>query len=118
LRFIASIDGRDNEKDIISQKSIAYMVNTNPSELPIGWSRTSQKGEWTRSGSLSGTSALIRYQKDGYSWIFITNTSSWKGSRFPRQIDALIRTSLQKVSDWPERNLFSILELKSNSNSR
>ncbi len=118
LRFIASIDGRNNEKDIISQKSIAYMVNTNPSELPIGWSRTSQKGEWTRSGSLSGTSALIRYQKDGYSWIFVTNTSSWKGSRFPRQIDALIRTSLQKVSDWPERNLFSILELKSNSNSR
>lgn len=106
LLFVASIDGRPNIPDIISKKSIDIMTINVPGMSPIGWAKISSKGDWSRTGTLSGTSALLKYQRDGISWVFITNTSSWKGSRFPRKIDGLLNKVLQKVDIWPERDLF------------
>jgi CubicO group peptidase (beta-lactamase class C family) len=106
LLFVASIDGKPNVPDIISQKSVKIMTTGNSQLLPIGWAKVSSKGDWSRTGTLSGTSALLKYQQDGLSWVFITNTSSWKGSRFPKQIDGLFKSALKKVSIWPDRNLF------------
>ncbi len=114
LKLVAAIDGRDGVEDILSKKSVRIMTNSDPSNLPIGWAKCTTAGDWTRSGTLSGTSALIKYSPNGYSWVFITNTSSWKGARFPNYIDALFRGALQKVPKWPERDLF---ELKLNGNT-
>ncbi len=108
LKFVASIDGRDMQPDILSKESIEYMVKSGGSLLPIGWAKTYKSGDWSRTGTLSGTSALLKYQRDGYSWVFITNTSSWKGSHFPKQIDGFFRRALKKVSVWPDRNLFDL----------
>jgi CubicO group peptidase (beta-lactamase class C family) len=108
LKLVAALDGRDGVKDILTQESISIMTSSTPSDLPIGWARSTTSGEWTRTGSFSGTSALLKYNRDGYSWVFITNTSSWKGAGFPVQINALFRSALQKVSDWPERDLFDV----------
>ena len=115
LKLIAAIDGRSGIEDILSKKSIDYMTRSDPSTLPIGWAKCTASGDWTRSGTLSGTSALVKYSPSGYSWVFITNTSSWKGARFPNYIDALFRGALHKVSKWPERDLFE-LKLDSNTN--
>jgi hypothetical protein len=82
------------------------MTNSTPSTLPIGWAKCTSSGDWSRTGTLSGTSALLKYSRDGFSWVFITNTSSWKGSTFPRQIDALFRNAFKRVALWPERDLF------------
>lgn len=114
LKLVAAIDGRDGVTDILSRKSVRTMTTSDPSNLPIGWAKCTAAGDWTRSGTLSGTSALIKYSPNGYSWVFITNTSSWKGARFPNYIDALFRGALQKVPKWPERDLF---ELKFNGNT-
>jgi len=111
LLFVASIDGRDGIPDILSPRSISLMTTSTPQNLPIGWAKTTSSGDWSRTGTLSGSSAMLKYQRDEISWVLITNTSSWKGSRFPRQIDGLLRKSLQKVSNWPERNLFELKTL-------
>ena len=109
LLFVASIDGKPNIPDIISKKSIDIMTSSSAQILPIGWAKVNSSGDWSRTGTLSGTSALLKYQRDGTSWVLITNTSSWKGSRFPRQIDGLFKNALQKVSVWPDRDLFDLL---------
>lgn len=106
LLFVASIDGKDGIPDIISRKSIAIMTSSSTGVLPIGWSKINSNGDWFRSGNLSGSSALIKYQTDRISWVFITNTSSWKGARFPRLIDGMFKKILQKASSFPDRDLF------------
>mgnify|MGYP002562992277 CR=1 FL=1 len=65
------------------------------------------KGNWTRSGSFAGTSAMIKRQSDGYTWVFITNTSSWTGSKFPKKIEDLMRRALSTVKAFPQRDMFS-----------
>ncbi|MFA5849345.1 MAG: serine hydrolase domain-containing protein [Bacteroidales bacterium] len=111
LLFVASIDGKPDVPDIISKKSINIMTSSTPKLLPIGWAKVNSNGDWSRTGTLSGTSALLKYQRDGFSWVLITNTSSWKGARFPRKIDALFDKTMQSVIVWPERNLFDTKSL-------
>jgi CubicO group peptidase (beta-lactamase class C family) len=108
LLLVAAIDGKPGIPDILSSNTINTMTYVSPGELPIGWSKVSSRGDWSRTGTLSGSSALIKCQKSGYSWAIITNTSSWNGSRFPKEMDNLFRRALLKVSLWPERNLFEI----------
>ncbi len=108
LKLAAAIDGEESVTDIITPESIAIMTSSTPSDLPIGWARCTPSGVWSRTGGFSGTSALLKYDRNGYSWVFVTNTSSWKGAGFPGQIDALFRSALKKVSSWPERDLFEV----------
>lgn len=108
LRFLAAIDGNPEVKDILKPETIRYMTKSLPNALPIGWIETNTHGDWTRTGTLAGTSALMKKQRDGYSWIFVTNTSSWKGSRFPHYIDAMMQKAMTTVPQWPERDLFEL----------
>jgi CubicO group peptidase (beta-lactamase class C family) len=106
LKLVAALDGRDNIKDLLSKECIEIMTSSSSSTLPIGWAKCTPNGEWSRTGTLSGTSAMVKYNRNGYSWVFVTNTSSWKGSRFPGYIDAFFRGAIHKVADWPQRDLF------------
>lgn len=108
LRFLAAIDGRPEVKDILKPETIRYMTEALPNTLPIGWIETNSAGDWSRTGTLAGTSALMKKQQDGYSWVFVTNTSSWKGSRFPHYIDAMMQKAMSTVGQWPDRNLFEL----------
>jgi hypothetical protein len=74
---------------------------------PAGWASSSSKF-WLRSGSMSGTSALIKAQKDGYSWVFISNSSSWNGPGLARQMNREITQALRKVKKWPEADYFAL----------
>ena len=108
LKFVASIDNHPNVKDILTPESIETMVSSGPGKLPIGWAKTYKDGDWVRTGTLSGTSAMLRHQTDGYTWVFITNTSSWKGSDFSKMIDRFFKKEIKQVSFWPERDLFEL----------
>jgi CubicO group peptidase (beta-lactamase class C family) len=108
LKFVASIDDHPVIKDILSHESICKMTDSGPGRLPIGWAKTYQHGDWVRTGTLSGTSAMLRHQTDGYTWVFVTNTSSWKGSDFPKLIDGFFKKEIKKVSIWPNRDLFEL----------
>ena len=106
MKFITAIDPDDSKPDILKPTTIAYMTEKDSRKYPIGWMRTTDHNVWSRSGSLAGSSAMLKRQSNGYTWVFITNTSSWSGSRFPNKIDAMIRTALNNVKDWPDRDLF------------
>ena len=106
LKFVAAIDGDDSKPDILRKETIAMMTANSEKVLPIGWMRTSAAGEWTRTGTMSGTNALLKRQNNGYTWVFVTNTSSWRGSRFHHQINNMLRQAFDRVTEWPEKDMF------------
>ena len=107
-RFVASIDGKPEVEDIISAEAVAQMTEYFDKETySLGWNDTDPAKGWSRTGTLAGTSALVKYFPDGECWILITNTSTWRGPSQSRQIDNLFKQCRELYSDkLPIRNLF------------
>lgn len=109
-RLIASVDGCSVVPDVISLQSVKDMTRQMPGgDYSLGWNFTPVGRPWVRTGSLSGTSALVMRYPDGQCWILITNTSTWKGHGFSldtiRLFDMLRKKYMPKM---PKRNLFCI----------
>jgi len=107
-RLVASIDGHPAVPDIISKESFRLMTEYFDTEtFSLGWNDTNPAKGWSRSGTLSGTCALVRHYPDGECWTLITNTSTWKGPRQARYTEDLFRQCRELYSDkLPARNLF------------
>lgn len=107
-RLVASIDGDPGVPDIISAEAVAQMTEYFDTEtFSLGWNDTNPDKGWSRSGTLSGTCALVKRFPDGECWILITNTSTWKGPGQARYTDDLFRQCRQLYSaKLPKRNLF------------
>lgn len=107
-RLIASVDGMPHVKDILNANSIAFMTKEQPEHnFSIGWNFTAKGNPWIRTGSLSGTSALVLKYPDGQCWILITNTSTWKGHGFSKDSMAFFEKLRKKYMDtMPKRDLF------------
>lgn len=107
-RLIASIDGIPHVKDILSKHSVDFMTQEQPDHnFSIGWNYTAKGRPWIRTGSLSGTSALVLKYPDGQCWILITNTSTWKGHGFSNDSMAFFEKLRQKyMADMPKKDLF------------
>ncbi len=107
-RFVSSINGKPELKDIISQESVEEMVEYfDEKTFPLGWNDTKPEKGWTRTGTLSGTTALIRYYPDGECWIMITNTSTYRGPGHAKYGNALFEQCRINYSEFlPQRNLF------------
>lgn len=107
-RVVSALDGRnDATPDVLKHASVEYMTSNVRGRMPIGWINTYGAGNWTRSGSFAGTSAMVKRQRNGYNWVFVTNTSSWTGSKFPKKIEDLMTRALSTVKAFPSRDLFS-----------
>ena len=107
-RFVSAINGLPGVKDILSRSSIERMTEYyDEHTFPLGWIAVTSSGEWIRTGSLTGTSALIKRYPDGECWVLITNTSTPARSRFTRLSRALC-DSLRNEFGYilPEKNLF------------
>ena len=111
-RFVASIDGRPEVPDIISVESVRRMTEWfDPDTFSLGWNDTKPTGEWTRTGTFSGTSALIKYFPDGECWVLVTNTSTWRGAGLARFTTEMFEKSRAACSALlPLRNLFYVQE--------
>ena len=107
-RLVASIDILPGVKDILSKKSVEFMTREMPDhDFSIGWNFCPKGRPWIRTGSLSGTSALVLRYPDGECWILITNTSTWKGHGFSNDTMRLFERLRQENRDkFPKRNLF------------
>lgn len=107
-RLVASIDLLPGVKDILSKKSVEFMTREMPDhDFSIGWNFCPKSRPWIRTGSLSGTSALVLRYPDGECWILITNTSTWKGHGFSNDTMRLFERLRQENRDkFPKRNLF------------
>ncbi len=109
-RLVASIDGRPEVRDIISQEAVSQMTGYLDREtFSLGWNDTNPAAGWSRTGTLAGTCALVKYFPDGECWIMVTNTSTWKGPGQSRYTDALFKQCRELYSKKiPARNLFDI----------
>ncbi len=107
LKLVSAINKCPVKEDFLTPESIDFMTPYGKNAKPAGWASSSAKF-WLRSGSMSGTSALIKAQKDGYSWVFISNSSSWNGPGLARQMNREITQALRKVKKWPETDYFAL----------
>ena len=107
-RLVASVDLLPGVKDILSKKSVEFMTREMPDhDFSIGWNFCPKGRPWIRTGSLSGTSALVLRYPDGECWILITNTSTWKGHGFSNDTMRLFERLRQENRDkFAKRNLF------------
>jgi len=107
-RLIASIDIRRSVNDIINRESVHQMVQYFDSDTySLGWNDTDPEKGWKRTGTFSGTTALIMYYPDGECWIFASNTSTWKGpshATYTGQLFSELRRTYSSV--LPKRDLF------------
>lgn len=110
LRFALAIDGnndKDGIKDVISKESVLILQKNVKQRLPIGWASV-RGGVLERTGSFSGTSAIMRFQEGDYSWIMLTNTSSWIGPKLNNRIKSAVRANLGSFPKMEtDRNLFN-----------
>lgn len=107
-RFVASIDGRPEIPDILSMESIEAMTEYfDENTYSLGWNDTAPEKGWTRTGTFSGTSALIKYFPDGECWIFVSNTSTWKGPGQAKYTNSLFEYCREHYGDaLPQRDMF------------
>lgn len=107
-RLVAAIDGRPEVEDIISPEAVAQMTEYFDKETySLGWNDTDPAKGWSRTGTLAGTSALVKYFPDGECWILITNTSTWRGPGLSRYTETLFKQCRELCSEkLPSRNLF------------
>ncbi len=109
--LVASIDGKSEVADILLPESVEEMTAYRDREtFSIGWNDTDPKKGWVRTGTLAGTNAVIKYFPDGECWIFISNSSTWKGPahfRYTCQLFDVLRESYS--GRLPARNLFEAI---------
>ena len=107
LKLIVAIDSIPGITGLLSQESIKMMTDIRVSGGdPIGWAGTDGRGNWWRTGTLCGTSALVMRQNDGISWAVLFNSSTYLGISLPRITNHEMQTALKQIEEWPEHNLF------------
>lgn len=113
MKLLVVIDLDNRRKDILSSQSIREMTHVDEKGLdPLGWRSTNENGEWWRTGTLPGSSALVKREPNGISWVMITNTSNYKGPHLAIEMDRIISGTLRKITKWPDYDLFDFLPKK------
>ena len=108
-KLMAMIDGFRSYPDMIPQNLINQMVVNKDFKGPLGWKVVKDNGDWIRTGSMAGTSAIMKRQSNGFSWVIIINSSSWKGPRLPAYVNYMMGKIEKGVSNWPKHDLFKFV---------
>jgi CubicO group peptidase (beta-lactamase class C family) len=106
VKFLIAIDS-ENDNGLISKKSAIKLMESEPGFHPLGWRWIAMDGTKWRTGSFAGTSALAISRSDGFTYVFVTNTSPWVGARFPYEVNKMMTRAIQSVEEWPNINLFN-----------
>ncbi len=111
LRLILAIDGDPGVPDILSSESIELMTDRSLSGgHTIGWTSSDTRGNWWRTGTFAGTSALVMRQGNGLTWAVFFNSSTYRGTSLAREITREVQTALNRIDEWPEHDLFYYIE--------
>lgn len=106
MKFLVHIDGRSSKKDILPEELIDKMVRVEGKAFPMGWMSTNPKDNWKRTGTLTGTSALLKRSSDGLAWTILINTNNDLGHDFTRNLDTLMTNVVDNTPEWPDYDLF------------
>ncbi len=104
-KFLIHIDGFNKVKDIISETSFNSM--TGGLGETLGWKEVYDNG-LVRTGTFAGTVAVLYRGNDGIQWVFLCNTSTWKGPYFSHYVVRQMRKIINNVQYWPELDLIKL----------
>jgi CubicO group peptidase (beta-lactamase class C family) len=105
-KLMVLIDGLRSVPDMFPQSLINQMVVNDKLKGPLGWKVVKDNGDWVRTGSMAGTSAIMKRQSNGFSWVVIINSSSWKGPRLPAYVNYMMGKIEKSITNWPKQDLF------------
>jgi CubicO group peptidase (beta-lactamase class C family) len=111
-KLMVLIDGFRTVPDMFPHSLISQMVDEDELRGPLGWKVVKKNGDWIRTGSMAGTSAIMKRQSNGFSWVVIINSSSWKGPRLPAYINYMMGKIEKKITNWPKTDLFKFESAK------
>lgn len=99
--LVSAIDGDTHYPDVISKQSVEAMTkDMGDHKFSLGWNFTPVGKPWTRTGTLSGTSALVvRFPDTNQCWVLLTNTSTWKGQGFAKDTMELFEKLRKKYGN-------------------
>ncbi len=106
LRFLTAIDGLNSAPDMLTNESLLAMIAP-AGGRPYGWRGAQIGGTWWRTGTLAGTSALMKRYENGISWVVLTNTSNRRSDYFNGRFGAMLETQLARLNEWPDHDLFT-----------
>ena len=107
MKLLVGIDGEVTRPDILSKNAIDVMTTPNKNGRSlIGWKGTDGRGTLWRTGTLTGTSALVVKQNNDIVWLMLTNTTTSRGSKIHRDVSKLMFSTVNKINTWPEHDLF------------
>ena len=104
-RLVVAIDGLPGMEDVLSQEAVFELTKRGGSRYPLGWKGV-QGDRWWRTGSLTGTNAMVYRLDERTTYVIIVNRSQWNGYRFNRTLHGMMRRALATVGKWPEHDLF------------
>lgn len=105
-KLMSVIDGFRNNPDMLPHSLINQMTVNEKTKGPLGWKVVKNNGDWIRTGSMAGTSAIVKRQSNGFCWVVIINSSSWKGPRLPAYVNYMMGKIEKKNLNWPKNDLF------------
>lgn len=105
-KLMTAVDGLSGVPDILPRHLIDQMVEHKFFRGPLGWKVVKDNGDWIRTGSMAGTSALVKRQSNGFCWVVIINSSTWNGPRLPAYINAMMGRIEKRIKNWPNHDLF------------
>jgi CubicO group peptidase (beta-lactamase class C family) len=111
MKLMVAVDGFPGQPDLLKKETINLMTdrNINGNSL-IGWKGSDGRGNWWRTGTLSGTAALILRQRNNINWIVLLNTTTKNRDRIHSEISRLMFESVHTIDEWPKTNLFDYFE--------
>lgn len=117
LRFMLSVDGRNDRPDILSASSIATMTarpaiptwSSSASWYAMGWlvRPSGNDANWWHTGSLPGTRTIMVRNYQGIEWVALFNSRPSNDNEFISELDSGMWTALSGVTSWPANDLFS-----------
>ncbi len=108
-KLMVAIDGFESRPDILKEKTIRLMTYSKKrTRQLIGWRGTDGYGTWWRTGTMSGTAALIMRHKSEINWVMLVNTSTKKSSKIHNDISRTMFRALRSVDEWPGGDMFNI----------
>ncbi len=108
IKFIVAVDGFPEKPDILSDESIETMTKTDRrTKKLIGWRGADGYGTWWRTGTLTGTSALIIRNRNGINWVVLMNTTTKGRSKIHNEMSKTMFNAVKSVKQWPEYDLFN-----------
>ena len=119
MRFITSVDGREDRADVISFATVSDMIarpaldywQSSQYWYAKGWSVrfAGNDRNWWHTGLLAGTTTVMVRAYNGFSWVILVNASATDFCcAMLNAMDQLMWDAVGSVGQWPTHDLFPI----------